>query len=350
MQMPSEMRSDDCSINKNQYAAPLNVPSIEPSGPSKIARRKRPNSYRPCTEPDQLAIDAANKRKRPDAKSSMITVVTSQSTQSSSSSKCVAKSGPGISVQIEVSEVSKSSTSHAVMNVNNNEVVMSTEQKRRIALIALSKFPIVLVPRLQIKSTKAIIEQSSSLKSNESAKEKETSTDASTEANLSKENVQPRTAVNNFVVPKKVDGRRTAIDEHNLHLKGNGILSNVTNTRTTSKRIDEHRKSIAADHDYFKPKDRERRSDVIKVPIEPPKHQSRRMSTNLILNNAEAGIVMALGRSARYRPKITYQCDGCSYFSEVKSNYDRHLLLHKSCMTATRKQQTITQELKMIAN
>lgn len=326
IQIPREMRTNDCSINRsayaNSFATPLNVPSIEPSRSSKGGKRKRPNSYRPIVDPDQSTIGSPEKLKRLNgdtAPSPMVTVHTrvlqvSKSNESSSLSKSVTQNGYKECTQIEVSKVRKTSTltSLAMVKMNKNQTVSSTKAvqgERELAAnqtsnpkltattlslmnererqMTLSKFPIVWIPKIHVNSAGQAIEKSVTCKSKEAGKEKQ----------------------------------KNGFDD-----------------------INEHVTPIATDQNCIQPKIRN--SHVNEIPIASEQLSAKTPSS------VPAGIFMRISRrnSVRNRPKIIYRCDGCEYFSEVKDSYERHLLLHKSCMVATRNKQMCTPKLKMIMN
>lgn len=309
IQLPTEMKSDDCQINRSKNATPLNVPSIEqPPQPMKISKRKRPNSYLPCIESDLVPKNREISNLPPIIQPSVIKFANSSNmNRSSHLSNSVAQIGQGITVQKIVSDVSETSKSSVLImpNANGNKSNASSKQvvnpptilarrqticsesaKSRILLslnnqkiaIALNRFPIVSLEKLRIKSNDSAVGKNPILKSNETGNEK------------------PRTKIipiqKENSKPKRVDERRKAID---------CITKQIGNISLVSKR-------------------------------NPPPVN---LSVSLPINS------LAPSRtSSRNRMPINrYQCDFCSYNSVVKSNFDRHLLMHQMWTTLKKNKQ-----------
>lgn len=278
IQLPREMRTNDCPINKSKHTSSMNMPSIEPSSelgvrpsiesiqPLKISKRKRPNSYRPCSESDEMTNGGFEKRKRPNTHTSgsMIQIMTSQSNNSSSMSQSVAKIGRELRVRQIVSKVTRTTSSSSLVVFQNGQLnertfrSLNSQQKQ----IAASQYPKVLIPKLQVKQTKP--------KKRVSFKIPEV-----------EEESQSRVIRKENVLPKRVNERRKAIDD--LH-------------------------------------PREDAKTVIKSNLKPSADQR---SANL---STERAIITRF--SPRKRVSNSYRCSCCDFQSSVRSNFERHQLFH----------------------
>lgn len=291
IQLPREMKTNDCPINKNKNTSSINMPSIEPSiepniepntvqsiepsHPLKMAKRKRPNSYRPCSESEQSANSGFEKRKRSNAHTnpSMIQIVTSKSKNSSSLSKSVTQISQKLSVQKIVSKVTqKSSSSSFVMyqNAKSNDRTfrfLNSQQKR----IASSQYPKVLIPKIQVNQNPPMTVKSVHFKSN-----------AEVFPNDVKNGSRALVVHKENVLPKRVSVRRKAIDE--LHPKYNGKLAHDSN------------------------------------------HQPLTEQLNVDLSSH---LALTIRCSPRARRTNNYRCHCCDYSSNVRNNFERHQLIHK---------------------
>lgn len=314
--LPREMKSNDCTINKpNVIPKPVSETAVDRS------RAIEPPAKRKRVEDDVVIASSTKQVVNSTAVAAQSTQVTSQSIRSARTSSG-SKIGSEISVKKVVSKVTETAASTSITMVNDKKNLIRRAVEAARASISNEKLVIRRteeIPRMNVSQNRNNFDNTNNRL-------------ISTEKRvINKKNLERRKSIGTVVsiptirigTPMSIAQKSNeATKEHKKSIPQEQQRINSKEKVTQQAQQIMMRRKTVADKEMMLNQAKNRQLVIASVKTVQPQ-----LNVTLPIDN---GIVTRSRRSAGdlARSINGFKCDVCNYTSEVRTNYQRHMLVH----------------------